>query len=308
METTDKKLDRFLNLYWLRPENGLLCTFKSLVCIDVEFTRPSLDVSCGDGMFMFLHLGGELGEDFDYFRATRAGEFSHSKFIDIYNTFERDYRPTITAQAKTRIDVGTDWKQGLLDKAGALGLYDKLVQHDNNQVPLPLPDNYFSTVYSNSIYWVKDVEALLAEIHRVMKPGGRAVLEVKTPYLLDTLDRLGKHLSPEAVSILDRNRRATMPGSRTYRQWRDVMDGAGFRVEDARSVYPNRILVDIWNVGLRPVSHLLIQMADNLKPDDRLRIKREWVEIFSTLFRPLLDLPPDHALEQSPYLCFLVRK
>jgi len=58
MEIAEEKLKQYLNLFWLRPENGLLCTFKSEVMNDIGFESPSLDLSCGDGLFTFIHLGG----------------------------------------------------------------------------------------------------------------------------------------------------------------------------------------------------------------------------------------------------------
>ncbi len=43
---------------------------KSEAFKDLKFESPSLDLSCGDGMFMFLHLGGEFNKDFDYYEST----------------------------------------------------------------------------------------------------------------------------------------------------------------------------------------------------------------------------------------------
>ena len=80
----EDKLRSFLQLYWIRPENGLLTTFKSKIIEGYPFLSPSLDISCGDGLFMFLHLGGSFGFDFDYFKDTKAKDFSHESFVDIY--------------------------------------------------------------------------------------------------------------------------------------------------------------------------------------------------------------------------------
>ena len=80
--TVEQQLRNYLNLYWLRPENGLLCTFKSRAFQDIQMASPSLDISCGDGAFMFLHLGGEFEDNFDYFRSTRCEALSHASFVD----------------------------------------------------------------------------------------------------------------------------------------------------------------------------------------------------------------------------------
>jgi len=149
---------------------------------------------------------------------------------------------------------------------------------------------------------------MLNDIHRILMPGGRAVLEVMTPFLLETLNKLEKYLSPEAIAILNRQRRETMRGPRKYDEWKKIILSSGLKIEEARSVYPNRTLIDIWNIGLRPVSHLLIRMTDSLDREERLAIKREWVDIFHTLFRPLLSLPVNYNLDDAPYLCWIVKK
>ena len=302
------RLRDYLNLYWLRPENGLLTTFKSQAFADVELASPSMDISCGDGLFMFIHLGGQLNLDSDYFVSTRAHEFKHEAFVDIYDSYSERYTVRLEESPSQRIDCGTDWKQNLLDKAAVLGLYEKLVRHDNNITPLPFGDEAFQTIYSNSIYWVPQVEALVKDVWRMLRTGGSAVLEVMTPTLLETLDQVEPIIGKAATGILDRNRRATMPGLRRPSEWARMFQNIGFAIEDARCVYPDKILIDIWNIGLRPVSHLLIQMAERLDAQDRGKIKQEWVDIFHTLFQPFLDLPLTYEHERSPYLLYTLRK
>lgn len=305
---TEIKLKKFLNLFWLRPENGLLCTFKSETFKDVNFESPSIDISCGDGLFMFIHFGGILDNDFDYFQSTSAKQFKHSSFIDIYDHYKKNYTVKIIKRPDKTIDYGTDWKQALLDKAARLNLHKKLILHDNNVTPLPVDDNYFQTVYSNSFYWVKNVENLLLDVYRMLRPDGVAILEVATPYFYETLNELERYLSPEAITLLDRNRRGTSPGMRVYKDWKELMEKCGFTIEDVRCVYPDKILMTIWNIGLRPISHLLVRMSDNLDINERHKIKQEWVDIFYDLFKPLLNLNLTYSLDEAPYLMFKLRK
>jgi len=157
----EEKLRKYLQLYWLRPENGLLATFKSKIIENYSFSSPSLDISCGDGLFMFLHLGGSFDYDFDYFKDTKAREFSHNSFIDIYNSYNEVYQVPIKNRPKEVITYGTDWKQSLINKASKLNLFQNLILHDNNVKPFPLPDNYFKNIHSNSIYWIKKPDTLL---------------------------------------------------------------------------------------------------------------------------------------------------
>lgn len=307
--TIEMKLKNFLNLYWLRPENGLLCTLKSKVFEDIKFEPPSLDISCGDGLFMFLHQGGVFDSDFDYFQSTKAKNFKHTSFVDIYDSYrESEYEVKITKRPGMSIDYGTDWKQALLDKASKLDLYKNLLLHDNNVTPLPVPDNYFNTIYSNSVYWVKNVKNLLTDIYRMIGNNGIAALELMTPFLLETLDEMEGYLSRKGIDILNRKRRETMPGCLGFYEWKKLILECSFKIEEVKCVYPNKILIDIWNIGLRPIAHLLIQMADALSVEERIRIKQEWVEIFFELFKPLLSIKQTYSLERAPYLLFVLKK
>jgi hypothetical protein len=63
--------EKFLNYLWLRPENALTTTLRA-ERLSRCFPSPgagTLDVSCGDGAFAFLTLGGEFHPDTDMFAA-----------------------------------------------------------------------------------------------------------------------------------------------------------------------------------------------------------------------------------------------
>ncbi len=308
MNSSESKLKQFLNLFWLRPENGLFTTFKSLAIEKHPIKKTSLDISCGDGLFMFLHLGGKISKKFDYFTSTKATDFSHSKFIDIYDCFDTNYSVPIIKKPTQTIDYGLDWKQNLLDKSSKLDLYENLVLHDTNITPFPLSENSFDTIYSNSLYWIKQPENALSEIFRLLKPGGRVILEVATPFLMQTLNKLSPILSPKAISILDRKRRETVMGLRNYTQWRKTFLENKFKIIEEQSVHPHHSIIDFWNIGLRPISHLLIQMSENLTGNERSKIKQEWVDIFFELFKQFLYLNSEFSLERSPYLSFILEK
>ena len=104
MSEMEIKLRNFLNLFWLRPENGLITPFKSKAFEDLNFESPSLDLSCGDGLFMAIHLGAEFDEDFDYFKATKASEFNHDNFVDLFDDFNENYDVKFVKKPKIKID------------------------------------------------------------------------------------------------------------------------------------------------------------------------------------------------------------
>lgn len=303
----EKQLRNFLEARWLRPEGALFGTLKSRSMDRVEFKSPSVDICCGDGSLMFQHLGGEFEFDYDLYRETKARDFKHDQFIDIYDC-DREITPPIRRAPDQVIDFATDWKQELLHKASRLGVYKEMVLHDNNILPLPFENEQMETVFSTSLYWTENNEALLSDIHRILRPGGRLATTVMTPLLLNTLDRLQPILSPKAISILDRSRSTTMRGGADAASWERMLKNAGFKVEHMESVFPTENLIDVWNIGLRPVSHLLIQMSDELTDQRRTEIKEEWIEIFYELLLPLVTLPNICPLDKAPYLMIVASK
>ena len=90
------KLENYLNLFWLRPENALFSAFKSKAYEQLKFESPSLDLSCGDGLFQAIHLGGTFENNFDYYESTKANDFNHKKFVDIYDHYDPSYEVKYT--------------------------------------------------------------------------------------------------------------------------------------------------------------------------------------------------------------------
>ena len=99
-----------------------------------------------------------------------------------------------------------------------------------------------------------------------------------------------------------------MPTTNYFKSWKKILINSGFKIKEAKSTFPNRLLIDIWNIGLRPIFHLLIQMSENLSADDRRKIKAEWVDIFFKLWKPLLSIKEKYPTEKAPYIDFILEK
>lgn len=292
-------LHRYLNVYWLRPENAFWTVLRSLAWRRVAVSSPSLDVSCGDGVFSFIHAGGAFGPSFDVFQVVGQLDQVTSENADMFDhPAGEGYRPIVTRRPAWTIDVATDLKGALLSKAAALDFYGRLVQHDNN-APLPFRDGEFETVYCNSAQWVRNVEPFLAEIARITRPVGTVVLHVK----LDTISRytlkpFGTQLGGRVLEIIDRGRLATWPALASRAEWERRFDGAGLNIVETTPL-ATRTHAHLWDVGLRPIAPLLVRMADALTPQTRLAIKQDWIALFRELLEPICRPDFDLFAEES---------
>jgi hypothetical protein len=80
--------------------------------------------------------------------------------------------------------------------------------------------------------------------------------------------------------------------------WETRFANAGLIVERAVP-FITRTHAHLWDVGLRPIAPLLIELANNVTPQTRSQIKRRWVDLFRELCAPLcdpdVDLLPGYA-------------
>lgn len=280
------RLSRFLPAYWLRPENALWMTLRSAALAAVPFVRPSLDACCGDGVFSFLHRGGAFDPSFDVYCGVEGGAGSNSAPRDIYDCWITGYRPRVAVRPFEIMDAGSDWKRALLAKARQLGFYARLVEHDHH-LPLPFGEGSFQTIYCNAAYWMRNVEALLTEFHRVLRPGGTLMLHVKLEAMRRcTLERHRAALGDEVLAILGGDRLECWPGLGDRQTWEKRFRGAGLVVKDARP-FVTATHALLWYVGLRPIAPLLMRMVGALNEETRISIKKDWVDLFTTLLTPL---------------------
>jgi SAM-dependent methyltransferase len=71
--------------------------------------------------------------------------------------------------------MGVDISPEMVSAARSRGI----VAMEASVESLPFSDHAFDAVFSNAaLHWVKDQDAMMAEVHRVLKPGGRFVAEM----------------------------------------------------------------------------------------------------------------------------------
>jgi len=286
-ELGDDRLQRYLNVFWLRPENAFWTVLRSLAWERVAMETPSVDLSCGDGVFSFIHAGGEFGPEFDVFRTVGRLDRVTSENADMFDqAADGSYAPAVTRRPDWTMDVGTDLKETSLTRAAVLKFYRRLVEHDNND-PLPFDDDEFAGVYCNSAKWVERIDSFLAEVGRITRPGGSIVMQVKLDAIADyTLTPFEPLLGERFLRIIDRGRLATWPSLASRSEWERRFEAAGLEVVEATPL-ATRTHAHLWDVGLRPIAPLLVRMANALTPETRQSIKRDWVELFAELLAPI---------------------
>ncbi len=287
-ENVTVKLRRFLEAYWLRPENALWMTLRSVALAKHKPTTPSLDLCCGDGLFTFLHLDGALEPSFDVFSSVAGLDRVKNEAHDMFDHATSDYQPAVIKHPICQIDVGCDLKINLIDKAQALNLYDRIVQHDCNET-LPFADDSFEWVYCNAAYWVSHIAQLLSELRRITKSDGRVVLQVK----LDSLQRYNLNvfrplLGDRWLDIIGRGRLACWPALADRSTWEKRFADAGLSIIEA-TPFITQTHAHLWDVGLRPIAPLLVKMANGLTDQTRASIKSEWVDLFLELLEPFCN-------------------
>lgn len=292
-------LRRFLNAYWLRPENALWMALRSEVLSAVPITPPAIDVCCGDGLFSFLHAGGQFDESFDVFAGVSRPR-SESSTADMFDDAPDSYRPAIAVEPEFHIDTGLDLKGTLLQKASRLNFYSRLVQHDTNQ-PMPLPDASYRTIYCNAAYWVDNIEGFLRELRRIASPGARIVLQIKLDCLREyTLVPFRDQLGEAFLQLIARGRLDCYPSLADEATWMARFERAGLRLIERRP-FVTRTHAHIWDIGLRPLAPMLIRLAGGVDAATRVSVKRDWVGTCETLFGPFLDPCIDlFATESEP--------
>jgi ubiquinone/menaquinone biosynthesis C-methylase UbiE len=79
------------------------------------------------------------------------------------------------------LDVGIDLDRGEVGRAVKRGTYDKALVVSATK--MPFKNNTFNTVISNCVMeHIPDIDGVLSEVYRVLKPGGRLITSVPSEY------------------------------------------------------------------------------------------------------------------------------
>lgn len=306
-------LNKFLNAYWLRPEIALWRTCDVESMKNFEFKSPSLDLGCGDGVFSFLRAGGVFGDAYDVFMDVDNlnGFFANE---DVYDSFHDIEKVEIKKQADYKIDIGLDHKSNLLEKARKKDLYNELVVADANK-GLPFEDESLESIFSNIIYWLNDPLKIFTEIHRVLRRGGTCCVMLPNSNFLDAsfyythYIKNGQPERYEFLKLIDRGRTSdNIKIIKTYDEWKYIIEKTGLEVVECIP-HLSKSLIQIWDIGLRPIFPMLKKMTMHLDEKICMEIKKEWVDLFLKIGEPIVE--NEGILTETEafcFYCFILRK
>jgi SAM-dependent methyltransferase len=149
------------------------------------------------------------------------------------------------------LDAGIDPWEAPIHEASRRGAYRLLAQSEGGEMPFPAAS--FNTAISNSVLeHIPDVEAVLRETARVLKPGGTFLFCVPNHNFLGSLsigrllDRLGLRRLGDAYRRFF-NRIARHHHSDPPEVWQARLEAAGFQVERWWHYYsPRAMQVSEW--------------------------------------------------------------
>jgi len=306
-------LVQLLNVYWLRPEIALWRELDIRAMSQFEFTSPSCDIGCGDGMFSFLRAGGSVSNQFDAFRViSNLDKFFEN--VDIYDAYEKnDDSSIVIAPPGYQIDVAFDHKENLLKKAMWLNLYSEFKVGDANQ-SLPFPNESFNSLFSNIVYWLDNPELVMKEIARILRPGGRGCFMLPNRSLPDFSFYNQLYLKTgekkwRFLEKLDRGRFSdNIRQARSGGEWELLFRNANLQVVNHKT-YLSKTAIQIWDIGLRPLSPLLKKMADSISSRNYADIKSEWIDTIRLFIEPIIDMDDELGQGAEPaFHCYILEK
>lgn len=144
------------------------------------------------------------------------------------------------------LSAGIDPWWGPLKKANESGAYNFVIQSLGNQ--LPFQSNFFGSVISNSVLeHIPDIQPVLSDVCRVMRPGGKLVITVPSHYFTkylggaQLLEKLGLKHSANAYRRLF-NRIARHAHTDSPERWAQRLTEAGFEIDQWQYYFSEQAL------------------------------------------------------------------
>jgi SAM-dependent methyltransferase len=281
-------LNEYLKAYWLRPVTAAVRALESEVLDFSKYRgKSNLELACGDGVNGFVAMGGEIPMDFDVFQSMpvpSAEQFFGGK-LDVYDSFKPELSRKIGSPRSDFWSKGIDHKQNLIDKAKLTGAYRDLECRDLN-TGLNEGHEKYDMIFSNSIYWVKNIEPLLRDVQNAVRPGGKVILSIIKKSFVTQMawTKLAPH---KFRDVLDMGRHTHYQQLEEESVWESRFKTAGLKITQKNPTFNSMLAHMIELHDLREISPVTNLMAKKLSPKDLEEVKAKWIEYSAYLFNQM---------------------
>ena len=212
---------------------------------------------------------------------------------NIYNASSHLVEDWLEQEALSKPESLTnfDLNQNLLNVSKNFQIYSERIVGDGNK-RLQFSDGTFENIFSNTVYWMEDVDFTLKELNRISQPGGRLCILVPNRRAAETnlSSKYRNHdFEKSFIDQLDGGRSMVLgKQAMTFNQWSDALGKSHWKIEECKSYICSDLLWH-WDIGLRPMSSAFISHLARISEDERLIFKQEWIESLDELFQGFLN-------------------
>jgi len=313
--TNEEYLKRLLNIYWLRPETALTrfedCIFVRDFCAHYLEGKNCIEMGCGNGLLSFIMAGGVIDYNYDVFLDVENPELYSTTTKDIFNKVSERKIAYDDTGLQFTYQYGVDWKEGLLSQAKRYRkLYKGMYQADLNQ-KIELKGKY-DTIFCNMLYWLNEPEEVLKNWSELLNDKGRIILFLTNDHFKEKawLYYQAPHQGDFAyLNYFDRGYGGLYFKDYSKECWEEIFTKAGYEVEQCVNARDRQIM-QIWNIGTRPIASPIMVMAEQLKTEERKKVKEFWVDFFYDFFRPVLKktFEEKNREEDCAYCFYVIQK
>ncbi len=190
-----------------------------------------------------------------------------------------------------------------MKQAEQLGIGEQFIEMDANK---EMNISGIQTVWSNILYWLDDPIKVLTGLNDKLPSGSKLVVVFPNNDFLQYCRSYERN--SKLWTLLNRGRRDTLMWTLDMKEFESALKReTDFEIERATRYLSERTL-QIWDVGLRPLSPYLVKMANNLTPELRLEIKHEWCEGMRPFALELLEHELAHGEREGGYNFVVMRK
>ena len=281
-------LSEYLKAYWLRPVTAVVRSLESEIYNFSEFKgQQTLELACGDGTNGLIATGGTVPFEFDVFQSlplVSAKDFFEAK-SDVYNHFLEDKNSRFKFPRINTWTKGIDHKENLVKKANTMGCYADLEVRDLN-LGLSEPKDKYDLIFSNSLYWIRNIDKLLTDIHECLKPGGVAKFSI----IKNSFD---EQMAWTKLKDYNFKKYVDMGRHKHYEQlvdektWENRFTKTGFDIVSKTPTFNKNLVHMIEFHDYREISPLTSFMANSLDPIALKEVKHKWIEYAEFMFKEM---------------------